>query len=147
MPFHIVGLSCFCFFLIVNNFRYKENVLPNEKPLFPFAFNIFILKPIVQCYVPQIVTFITAVPQAVVTSQSMFTLAHKAHSRPIFVWCRGVSIWADLWGGVSVHGIIYDLYYVTETLTCQCLWPMSVSLASPETLTCQHSWGLAQIRT
>ena len=24
----------------------------------------------------------------------------------------GVSIWADLWGGVSVHGIIYDLYYV-----------------------------------
>ena len=24
----------------------------------------------------------------------------------------GVSIWADLWGGVSVHGIIYDIYYV-----------------------------------
>ena len=24
----------------------------------------------------------------------------------------GVSIWADLWGGVSVHGIIYDSYYV-----------------------------------
>ena len=25
---------------------------------------------------------------------------------------RGMSIWADLWGGVSVHGIIYDIYYV-----------------------------------
>ena len=24
----------------------------------------------------------------------------------------GVSIWADLWGGVSVHDIIYDIYYV-----------------------------------
>ena len=26
----------------------------------------------------------------------------------------GVSIWADLWGGVSVHGIIYDICYVND---------------------------------
>ena len=28
------------------------------------------------------------------------------------MYFMGVSIWADLWGGVSVHVIIYDLYYV-----------------------------------